>query len=136
MTFATAIAALPYNARGTNAAGFLPPIVRAQGHILFALAASSDDTLPVTNEDVIEELVHAQIHWGAITTPEAVSRATAAHIDNFGEALTFAVNDYQGWTEAQKVTNLRDLANRLAGLSAVLDRELVGITDSDPGYQL
>lgn len=144
-TFAEEIAKVPYTPRQTDAAGLLAPVFRAVGHILFATALSSTQTpdaagtapiVAVTDEEILEELRHAGAHWNAINQGENLSTATGQVITALGAGITNAVAEYPEWPAATKTSNLRDLANRTAGLASVLDRELAGIRDSDPGYAL
>ena len=137
MTFATDIAKIPFAARGTNAAGFLPPIFRAATHILFAAAAMADPREDlITDEEVLGELNTAKGLWDVIATTEALSTPTAQLVTDFGACLTSAHAEFTGWTTDQKHSNFRDLANRVAAITATLDRELIGIRDTDPGYQI
>lgn len=140
MTFATDLATLPYDAREQEAKGFLPPIARATGHLLFVLTDSAIDaaggTRVLQDEEALGELTHAQAHWRQITGTEVISAAAATHITNYGRAIDAAIAEFADWTADQRRDNLRDLANRGAGLMAALDRELVGLRNSDPGFAI
>lgn len=137
MTFAQDLAKIPFTARGTDAAGFLTPFHRAAGHITFAYAASADDRGLMTEDEVRGELEHAKEHWNALAAPaEVLSVATLDLVANLGAAVTSAHTEFPVWTAEQRTSNLRELTNRFAHTTATLDRELLGIRDSDPGYQL
>lgn len=138
MSFATDIAAIPLTARQTDAKGFLPPIIRATGHLLFVLAdaATEEGHRILTDDEALEELTHAKGHWDAITTNEAISTPTKTLITAFGKAVSSAITEFPDWDRNARITNLRDLGNRAAGISAALDRELVGLRDSDAGLSL
>ena len=139
MTFATDLAQIPFTARGTDPAGFLPPILAASSHILFAMAASTTlegDNPVCTPEELLNELVEARTHWGVVNANDALSATTAQAVKNLGDAIVSACDEFADWEPRAKVDNLRELANRVRGLGAVLDRELVALTNSDPGYAL
>ncbi len=136
MTFATDLALVPFTARGTTAAGFLPPIMRATGHILFATALAADDRELATEEEILRELTEAEEHWHVIGIHEELSAAANQDVQNLGACITSAKDEFATWTAAAKTSNLRELANRTAAIAARLDRELIGLRDSDPGYQL
>lgn len=135
MTFATDLAAIPYAPKETQAKGFLPPIARAIGHTIFVLEAiAAEREIPA--EEMKGELTHAQEHWHAINHGGAISATTIAAIENIGKAFDSAVTEFDAWNKDQRVRNLRDLYNRVAAYTATLDRELLGLRDSDPGHQL
>lgn len=136
MSFADSIALLPFTARGTNAAGFLPPIFRAMGHLLLVVAITADPTDETPLTELGQELRDAKDHWDAINHNQALSAGMAQHLVSFGHALNDAEAEFSDWTPEVRTRNIRDLANRAAGLAALLDRELIGLRDSDPGYQL
>jgi hypothetical protein len=138
MSFADDIARIPYNPRGTDAAGFLAPMFRTVGHLLMALNATADETLRehTNDEEILTELRDARTHWDAVNWNEALSTATATTVTAFGGALGSAAEEFPNWDEQTRIRNIRDLANRSAAIASVLDRELVGLRDSDPGYAL
>ena len=136
MAFTDTIRALPFTPRTANASGFIPPMLRAMGHILYVLGCLADEAVPKTDEEVLNELRHAQEHWNARATTEAVSTPTRDRAASIGTALTEAIEEYPGWETDARINNLRDLAHRLIQYGADLDRELVGIRDSDPGTSL
>lgn len=136
MAFADSIQQLPYAPRAQAARGFVPPMLRAMGHILFLTACLADENVAVTDEEALTELRHAAEHWNARTETDAVSTATNQSSALIGVTIGEAITEYEGWDEAHRVQNLRDLANRIMGYTATLDRELVGITESDPGSSL
>lgn len=137
MTFTEALAAVPLTTRGTDATGFLPPIVRAQGHLGLVLAVVADeDDASMTDEQLLDELQQARNHWSAIMVPEAVSSTARQSIENLGDLIDATNGEWAGWEREDRVKNLRDVANRVVAFTAALDRELVGLTDSDAGSQL
>lgn len=137
MTFATDLARLPYEAREQDAKGFLPPIARAVTHLTFVLAHENEEGVRhIEDDEALDELKHAQLHWQAITGTENLSAASHQHVDNYGTALNSAITEFADWDHDTRISNLRDLAHRGAALMAVLDRELVGLKGSDPGFSL
>jgi hypothetical protein len=136
MTFAVNIAAVPYDPTGPNASGFLAPVLRASGHLLFALAAHSDPDTTLSDEEILGEIQHAKGHWDAIYHGAALSVAADIKVQAFGDALQSALEEFEGWDETIRSSNLRQLADGIVGLGALLDRELVGLTNSQPGYAL
>lgn len=136
MAFTDSIAALPFTPRSANGSGFLPPILRAMGHILYLLGCLADEAVEVTQDQGLEELRAAGAHWNARTDSENLSGDARARATLIGTAIGDATREWPEWTDDQKRDNLRDLAHRLVQFGADLDRELVGITGSDPGSSL
>ena len=137
MTFAEALAAVPLTTRGPDPVGFLPPILRAQGHMALVLAVVADEEdTSMTDEQLFEELEHARLHWGAINATENVSTTARQSITNIGDLFNGLHDEWAAWERDDRVKNLRDVANRVVGFGAALDRELVGLADSDAGTQL
>ena len=137
MTFAEALDAVPLNAQGPDPIGFLPPILRAQGHMAFVLAVVADeDDTSMTDAQLFEELEHARLHWAAIATTENISATARQSISNLADLFNGLHDEWGAWERADRVKNLRDVANRIVGFGATLDRELIGLTGSDAGTQL
>jgi len=136
MAFADTIKELPFAGRTPTGSGFFPPMFRASQHILFLVACINDDDVKVTDKEALGELDEARKHWDARAKTEAVSTATHAKSDLIAKGITEAIAEYGKWTPEARTTNLRDLAHRIAQHAADLDRELVGIRDSDPGTSL
>lgn len=135
-TFAQALAQIPFTANTQNGAGFLPPMMRAIGHVLYVVGCVADETIPVTDADVIAELEAAGEHWNARTPTTAISTSAAARATALGTLIEYARLEYAGWPETEREGNLRSLANRLYDFTAFLDRELTGLTGSDAGSLL
>jgi hypothetical protein len=136
MAFTDTLTQLPYTPRTQTASGFLPPMLRGMGHILFLLGCLSDDKVDVTTEEGQQELAHAMEHWNARATPAAVSTAARDRATLLGVALTEAHAEFADWDNDTRITRVTDLSHRILQYSADLDRELVGIRDSDPGTAL
>lgn len=136
MPFTETIRAIPYTPRGQQASGYLPPILRAMGHVLYLTGCLADENVTVTTEEAIAELQEAENHWNACATSPALSEAIVARGTSIGTAIVEARDEYASWAEDRRVQNLRDLANRVIQFSCDLDRELIGLTGSDPGTSL
>ena len=139
MAFTDDLAALPIQSTTQEATGFLPPILRAAGHLLFILGQAADDEIELTTEnetELLDELTHAKGHWDAITRNEALSTEATTRLDAFGTAFTSAIAEFPTWDRPTKLRNSRDLANRIVSFAAALDRELVGLTNSSAGTAL
>lgn len=136
MTFATDLAALPFRATQPDAKGFVPPLLRASCHLVFATAGSFKPDM-VTTDEVLTELKEAKAFCDGINIDtEALSTAAKDHITGIRALLTSAVGEYAGWDERARTDNLREILNRAVYTGVLLDRELVGLTDSDAGHKL
>lgn len=136
MAFQDTILGLAFTGRSPDGQGFLPPRWRSFGHITHLLGMLNEDAVTVTPDDAIQELTEASRHWGAGQEPEAVSTATRDYAARLHTAIDEAILEYNGWTEEQRINNIRNLNQRIAQFTALLDRELVGLRDSDPGIAL
>jgi hypothetical protein len=141
MTFAEELTKIPYNPRIPEATGFLPPIARATGHVMLALAVVASEVEGaerlMSDDDLLVEVNAANGHWAVITTDnETLSTTAKTHIFTYGKALDAVAKEWTTWDHDTRIRNLRDLANRLAALTVLLDRELVGLTTSDAGFNL
>jgi hypothetical protein len=136
MPFSETMAQLPFTGRTPQGSGFLPPILRAMGHVLFLNACIADEAVPVSDTEAVDELEAAFNHWTERATSENLSTATVARATLIGTAIAEASAEFTGWDEQTRANNLRDLAHRIVQFGADLDRELVGLTNSDPGTSL
>lgn len=136
MPFQDTIRALPFAGRTQLGQGFLPPMIRAMGHLLFLNACLADENVTVALPEAIEELTHAREHWNARTATEAVSTAARNRAETIGTAIEEAIQEFEGWDENTRINNIRSLNHRILQYAAELDRETVGIRDSDPGTSL
>lgn len=136
MPFADTIRELPFQATTRDGRGFLPPIFRAATHLSFLAACIADENVTVTVPEGLNELRHAQTHWAAVPTSNAISTATNQAQATIGRALDEAITEYEGWTDRQRQDNIRNLVHRIGQFTANCDRELVGLRDSDPGQTL
>ncbi len=136
MTFATDLAALPFRATQPDAKGFVPPLLRLSSHLVFATAGSFKPEL-VSTDEVLTELREAAAFSNAIhTDTEALSTAAKNHVAGLRNLLASAITEYAGWDERARTDNLREILNRAIYTGVLLDRELVGLTDSDAGHKL
>ena len=138
-TFAEAIAAVPFSGTSSAATGLLAPIMRATGHILYAVAANADEGYTITDEEVRRELEHAAGHLhSTVSTADAapISTVCKERVRAFCEATLAAGLEWSDWPEAERGNNLRHLANRAAALGVIFDQELAGVRGSDAGSSL
>lgn len=137
VTFEQRIALLPMQAREQNASGLLPPIVRAMGHVSYLAACLFDADQLVPDDAAITELEAARDHWNVIDTTAVLSPPAREALTNYGLAISDAINEYISWgTREARLGHIRNLANRAAGLTVQLDRELAGLRGSDAGISL
>lgn len=136
MSFAETIQTIPFNPRQPQATGILAPFNRASGHVLYLLGCLADDTQTVAEEDALAELNHAQEHLDARQRTANLSAQAEAHLTALNTATAQLREEFTNWDDETKIRNTRDLAQRFIGISAFLDRELVGLPGSDPGSTL
>lgn len=134
--FADTIQKLDYNPTSQQGAGFLPPIFRGSQHILFLMASVNDEQVEVTTDDALTELKAAKTHFDSRVNPTSVSTPTLAKAILLDVAMTQAIEEYGKWDDKARTANLKDLSNRIAQFASDLDRELTGLTESDPGTQI
>ena len=148
-TFANTITGIPYNPRSEFATGFITPIMRAIGHILYAAAAAAatqpaaeEAALPqpiISEIEIERELQEAYNHLSPANFPFTTANTSLAAqnlIETFVSAIRLATFEYSGWTSAERIYNLKALANAAAGITVFLDYELLGISGSNPGSSL
>jgi len=148
-TFANTITGIPYTPRSEFATGFITPIMRAIGHILYAAAAAAatqpaaeEAALPqpiISEIEIERELQEAYNHLSPANFPFTTANTSLAAqnlIETFVSAIRLATFEYSGWTSAERIYNLKALANAAAGIAVFLDYELLGISGSNPGSSL
>lgn len=136
MAFTATIAALPGHAKTADAKGFLPPFIRGMGHLLYLLADTAATEPKLTIAEVEEELKDAEAHWTNFNGKDVLSTPARDQLGLLNTAITEALVEWEGWDAATRTRNMRDLVNRAVGFSVTLDRELLGLTDSDAGHNL
>lgn len=128
-----------------QARGFLTPIMRAMGHLLYALAGSTATPPVLTAEEVHNEVIAAQTHLasGIFTAlplaehPISILSASASfHLSLIVEKTGEITVNWPQLPEADRPRFLLTLINAYAGYTALLDRELAGIYYADPGSTL
>jgi len=136
-TFSDALGGIPYNPTTTNGSGLLPVYLRTLNHLVFLLSSLAGENIIITDEEALRELLDAKTHWGERSGLPPISTTASETLDAFGGLLDAAYAEYTSWPDIEtKTTNVRDLVNRASALGAVLDREFIGIRQSDPGYSL
>lgn len=136
MAFADTIRTLPVHARTADAKGFLPPYFRAMGHMLHLLADSASTTPVITVDEAATEIADSIVHLEALNHGDVLSSAIIDNINTIKQALSEANAEWDGWDATTRTRNMRDLLSRMVGLAVPLDRELLGLTESDAGLNL
>src|SRR3954471_13556448 len=100
MAFSDTINSIPFTPRTQNGSGFLPPIVRAQGHVLYLLGVLADEDVTVDEADALSELTAAEQHFHArADASETVSTATRGLATLLNTALAEAVAEFPDWDQ-------------------------------------
>lgn len=134
--FSDTLRELPFNGRSEQGSGFLPPMIRAMGHLMVLLEYVGDPAHEVTDEEIENELNAAEQHWAARALTENISTTASDRAALINTAIHDARGEFSGWDENTRIANLRDLTHRVVQFTADLDRELVGLAGSDPGTSL
>jgi len=143
-SFATLSEEIVYNPKTSEGKGFLPPLLRTLVHLGYALGIA-DDALPKDaadkkNAEVIklikEEITGAISHCEKVEISTNFSKIAQDQLKAFLGALKALNAEFEGWDRDAKVNNIQTLFNKSFGISAMLDRELIGLRDSDPGSNL
>lgn len=136
-TFDEAIATLPYTPTTEYGRGFLPAFMRAAGHFLYLLGRLSDTpTRRPTDNQIRQEIDSIKRHFENFTVPEYFSEQARTHVTNFQQAFDALDTEIGDWDADVRIANLQKMQNRTLQLMAFLDREMLGIRDSDPGQEL
>ena len=136
MAFADTLKELPFTPRTPTGSGFLPPMFRGSGHILYLVGVLADDKTTVTDDEAKAELQQAREHWNARIVTPAISTIAIEKAARTQTLIDEAIAEYDGWNADTRIANIRDLGHRVSQFMADLDRELVGIPNSDPGTSL
>lgn len=137
MPFSDSIATLPFTPTTDHGRGFLPPFMRAGGHLLYLLGRMTDTpTRRPTDNQIKEELDSLNRHFENFVVPDYMSEASKTHVSNFTLALADLNSEIEGWDLDTKIANILQLSNRLMQFMAFLDREALGLRDSDAGQEL
>lgn len=136
MAFTETLARLPHTATTPNGRGFLPPLIRAMGHILYLRGCIADPDVTVTTDNALTELNAALEHWRSRVNTPGLSTTTTTYATDIEQLLVDAIYEYHGWTEEARGENIRAIADRLAQFCTAMDREYAGIRDSDAGTTL
>lgn len=138
MNFEQRLNTIPYTPSGTQTTGFLAPLTRAYGHLLFTLAALSTEEEILTDDELLTEIQHAQGHWHDATSRADlphISTSTRSRLEDIAEAIGLLIIEWPEWEVENRRVNTRALANRIVGFTTDLDREFLGIA-SNPGTAL
>jgi hypothetical protein len=136
-TFEEALAELPFTPTTDSGRGFLPVFQRAVGHFLYVLGRLTDTpTRRPTDNQIREEIDSIKLHFTDLIIPDYMSTRSKTYIENFQNAFNILDAEIESWDAETRVNNLRSLDNRAIQLMAFLDREVLGIDNSDPGQSL
>ncbi len=137
-TFATLSGQIVYSPKSSEGKGFLPPLLRALTHLTYALGLTEEDTSKdkAAADKVQEEIKGAISHLEKVEIGDTFSSVAKEQLKIFAKALHALNAEYLGWDQTTKVSNLTTLIHRSFGISAMLDRELIGLRNSDPGSSL
>lgn len=138
-----------YTPKTAEGKGFLPPLLRAMVHIFYALGIAEDE-LPKTKgttaaadkkeaetmKKVKEEITASISHLDKVEISENFSSVSQDQLVTFQKTLKALSSEFDGWDRDRKINNLTSLANKAFGISAMLDRELIGLRNSDAGSNL
>src|ERR1041385_8521320 len=144
--FANLTEKLIYTPKTSEGKGFLPPLLRSAMHITYALgiaedelpktktgSAAEDKKIKETMTKVKDELTAAMTHFDKVEVTDAFSTVAKDQLRTFHKALNAHNAEFDSWDRDTQINNLTSLINKLVGISAMLDRELIGLRDSDPG---
>ena len=136
-TFEEAIATIPFTPSTEQGRGYLPPFMRAGGHLLYLLGRLSDTpTRRPTDNQVRSELDSLKLHFDNFIVPDYMSNRAKELTQNWRNAFDALDTEILGWEQDTRITNLQMLENRLMAVVSFMDREILGIQNSDPGNQL
>lgn len=136
-TFEEAISEISFAPSTENGAGLLPPLTRTAGHLLYLLGRLSDTpTRRPTDNQIREEIDSTKIHLTNLTIPDYLSTSTKDILDKWMRASEALFEQIATWEMETRIQNLRALCNRTIQLMVVLDRETLGLTESDAGQSL
>lgn len=137
MGFSEEIAALPFSPSTEHGRGFFPPFMRAGGHLLYLLGRLTDTpTRRPTDNQIRQELDSLKLHFQNFVVPEHMSAQARTNVEAYQRAFNALDTEIEGWDMEAKVANILMLSNRLMQLMAFLDREALGLRDSDAGQEL
>lgn len=127
---------MSFSATTANGRGFLPPFVRGIGHLLYLMGRISDSR--ARNQTFIEtELQATRNHWASIHRPHtAMSESSVRAFDGLADLLDLLIANIASFEDEDKIEAIRGLVNRALFFTATLDRELIGLRDSDAGYDI
>jgi hypothetical protein len=132
--FDTIMAANPVYGTTEKGRGFLPPLLRGYGHAVF-LSSWQASTKKPTDEQIADELKQGREHANLINI-SMVSTAAQESLKRIAEAWSAVEREFRAWTPAQREKNFVNLANLTLHSLVRLDRELLGLRESDIGNTL
>ena len=101
--------------------GLIAPLMRASGHLLFALAGMKNETeaAQMTAEEVSREISDAATHLNIQRTePSILSTTSQRHLTDIASACTYAAENNPEWTTEQREQVLTVIVNNVAGFGS------------------
>lgn len=135
--FAEIVAELPFTPTTEQGKGFLAPLLRTSGHLLYLAAQmGEEENRRPTAAQKKEEIEAALAHWAGVEINDSFSKGAKEYMEKISSALRATQTEHPNWTAEASVENFKLLANRIAQLFSTLDREVLGIRESDAGFSL
>ncbi len=137
MAFTDTITAVPFTPSTVAGRGFLPILTRIGGHFLYLLGRLSDTaTRRPTDNQIREEFDSIKPHIESFILPDYLTQRSKDRVNAFFTAFHEMDAEIGEWDLDTRIENVRMMANRATELMACLDREVLGIRDSDSGQSL
>lgn len=137
MNFAESIERIPFNASTDNGRGFIGPLIRLSGHLLYILGnLHNTPSRRPTDAQIRTEMDAMLRHFEGFNVPNYLSTAAKTRLDQYIESVNLMNTEIETWDHDTRVANVRALSNRTAEIAVFLDKEILGITDSDAGQDI
>ena len=135
--FSEITAGISFSPATSQGRGFLAPLARTTGHFLYLLGRMSDTvSRRPTENQITQELESLNEHLSDLVIPDYLSTSTKERMEVFKRGIEIIRNDFLSWGEEERINNLRSFCNRIIQIQVHLDREILGLTDSDAGQSL
>jgi hypothetical protein len=135
--FSEILTSLPFTPATTQGRGFFGPLNRTTGHFLYLLGRTSDTiSRRPTDNQITEELNALSEHLSEFVVPDYMSQRAKDYVATFLEGVQNIRDNFLSWDEETRINNLRSFCNRISQIHVFLDREVLGIPNSDAGQSL
>lgn len=142
-TFATLSGKIVYNPKTSEGSGFIPPLLRALTHLGYALGILEDipkDASATAKKEVADktqqEIKDCLTHLDKVEISDNFSSIAQEQLKTLSKAVNALNTEFAGWDRDTQISNLTNIIHRSFGITAMLDRELIGLRNSDPGSSL